>query len=310
MEISYFVFLVGIIILFISFIISEKSSGSKSDNENVTVVDDDFVNKIITENEAVVRKNIEQFVQEKVEEEVVRADEQLGHISNEKIMAVTEHSDQLLEKIEQNHKEVVFLYDMLNTKENEMKDFVQEIDKSKVVLEELANKELEKQKMLQHKRIQKELEKQLKREEELAKERQELLKSRMIAEEKKKETVSSNTVQDVQYQEEIKLSEETEKKVETQMSALEKMGNTLETVNMEKTENVSNVVNATKASNMEEKDFQPNKEKEAETSETNPNQVILNLYNEGKTIMEIAKTLGKGQGEVKLVIDLFQGAKK
>ena len=66
-------------------------------------------------------------------------------------MAVSEFSDQILEKIEQNHKEVVFLYDMLNEKENEMKEFVQEIDKSKIVLEELAEKELEKQKALQHK---------------------------------------------------------------------------------------------------------------------------------------------------------------
>lgn len=41
--------------------------------------------------------------------------------------------------------------------------------------------------------------------------------------------------------------------------------------------------------------------------EENNNHVILELYNEGKTIMEIAKLLGKGQGEVKLVIDLFQG---
>ena len=44
--------------------------------------------------------------------------------------------------------------------------------------------------------------------------------------------------------------------------------------------------------------------------DANQNQVILNLYNEGKSIMEIAKLLGKGQGEVKLVIDLFQGARR
>jgi len=41
----------------------------------------------------------------------------------------------------------------------------------------------------------------------------------------------------------------------------------------------------------------------------NNNAQILALYSKGKSIMEISKLLDLGQGEVKLVIDLFKGKK-
>ncbi len=281
MEIKILILIVGLIIIFLSFIISDKVS-KDSENGETPVVDDQFVRRILKENEEKIKESSKSIIDEKIEEEVSKADEQLGHISNEKIMAVSEFSDQILEKIEQNHKEVVFLYDMLNAKENEMKDFVQEIDKSKIVLEELANKELEKQKMLQHKKIQKELEKQLKKQEELEREKEDLMLSGVLPQE-------SETV----IMEEEEAKEEASQKVNMQMAALEHMGNTMEEVSV-----------------TEEKEPVQEKEPESALNDANQNQVILDLYNEGKSIMEIAKLLGKGQGEVKLVIDLFQGARR
>ncbi|MFW5632516.1 MAG: DUF6115 domain-containing protein [Acetivibrio ethanolgignens] len=44
-----------------------------------------------------------------------------------------------------------------------------------------------------------------------------------------------------------------------------------------------------------------------ERVEGNQNEQILRLYEAGKSILEISRELGLGQGEVKLVIDLFQG---
>lgn len=38
----------------------------------------------------------------------------------------------------------------------------------------------------------------------------------------------------------------------------------------------------------------------------NHNQRILNMYRDGKTAVDIAKELGLGVGEVKLVIGLFR----
>lgn len=287
MGIKILILIVGLIIIFLSFIVSDKVSKGTGDGE-YPVVDDQFVRRILKENEEQIKEISKSIIDEKIEEEVNKADDQLGHISNEKIMAVSEFSDQILEKIEQNHKEVVFLYDMLNAKENEMKEFVQEIDKSKVVLEELANKELEKQKMLQHKRIQKELEKQMKKQEELEREKEELMLSGVLPQEKKEEFVLEKEV--VEKEE---VQEEMPQKVNTQMAALEQIENVEE-----------------EASVVKEKETVLTKKKEIALDDANQNQVILDLYNEGKSIMEIAKLLGKGQGEVKLVIDLFQGARR
>ena len=272
---------VGLLIVGVSYFISESFLEKKTQEEEVVVqpelINEDFVKRLLEENQEKFKESAQSVVNDTVEEELIRVDDALSHISNEKIMAVSEFSDQLLEKIEQNHKEVVFLYDMLNAKENEMKEFVQEIDKSKVFLEELANKELEKQKMLQHKRIQKELEKQLKRQEELERERIDLEQAGII----RKESLEADSFEE----------EEKTMKVETQMSPLERMGLS------EQENSVSEPIITKDTTSKEEIALN------AGVLEGNQNQVILDLYNEGKSIMEIAKLLGKGQGEVKLVID-------
>ena len=71
-----------------------------------------------------IEKLVQQVLDEKTEEAVVKADDYLSKISNEKIMAVNEFTDQIFERIDSNHKEVVFLYDMLNQKEDEIKKIV------------------------------------------------------------------------------------------------------------------------------------------------------------------------------------------
>ena len=297
MGIQILLLVVGLVIIFLSITITDKYSQNKSDGD-VSGTEEAMMQRIIEESKEKIRANSESILSEKVEEELHRADDELGHISNEKIMAVSDFSDQLLEKIEQNHKEVVFLYDMLNAKENEMKEFVQEIDKSKVVLEELANIELEKQKTLQHKRIQKELEKQLKKERELEKQKNDLMLSRVIPEETQ------------EVPKEKPEQEKETRKVNKQMSALERMGGVLEEAPKEQSPVVEQVKEQKiTPETIPEPTQKVSKEPEIKVEENNQNQVILDLYNEGKTIMEIAKMLGKGQGEVKLVIDLFQGAR-
>jgi predicted transposase YdaD len=48
-------------------------------------------------------------------------------------------------------------------------------------------------------------------------------------------------------------------------------------------------------------------DKEPEEEESS-NEIILELHKSGLSILEIAKQLGLGVGEVKLVVDLYQGA--
>lgn len=280
---SVLLIIVGIVIIFISYVVSEKIIDKNTSGQNDISFDQSTIDNIWKEKEEEFCKNLDMKIQERADETINYVDDKLAHVSNEKIMALSEYSDQILEQIDKNHKEVVFLYDMLNEKENEMKDFVQEIDKSKVVLEEIANKELEKRKMVQHKRIQKELEEQLRKQEELERQKDDLMMSGYI---------SNNTIEKnyKDQAEKIKLLAEEETKKE-EMSALERMGVEVEEAPSKK----------------ETRETKEIKQVELPIGEENNNHVILELYNEGKTIMEIAKLLGKGQGEVKLVIDLFQG---
>lgn len=285
---SVLLIIVGIIIIFISYVISEKIIEKNKPDQEEIPFDQSAIDNIWKEKEAEFCKNIDKMIQERTDETVDYVEDKLARVSNEKIMAVSEYSDQILEKIDKNHKEVVFLYDMLNEKENEMKEFVQEIDKSKVVLEEIANKELEKQKMIQHKRIQKELEEQMRKHQELERQKDDLMMSGYIPNEvgKKSSLKQTDKIRPI-------AQEETEEKTkEEEMSALERMGAVVEEVPSDKKTT---------------KEAEPVKQVELPIGEENNNHVILELYNEGKTIMEIAKLLGKGQGEVKLVIDLFQG---
>lgn len=285
---SVLLIIVGIIIIFISYIISEKIIEKNTPDQEEIPFDQSAIDNIWKEKESEFCKNIGKMIQERVDETVDYVEDKLAHVSNEKIMAVSEYSDQILEKIDKNHKEVVFLYDMLNEKENEMKEFVQEIDKSKIVLEEIANKELEKQKMIQHKRIQKELEEQMRKHQKLERQKDDLMMSGYIPNEveEKSSLKQTDKIRPI-------AQEETEEKIkEEEMSALERMGAMVEEVPSDKKTT---------------KEAKPVKQVELPIGEENNNHVILELYNEGKTIMEIAKLLGKGQGEVKLVIDLFQG---
>ena len=48
---------------------------------------------------------------------------------------------------------------------------------------------------------------------------------------------------------------------------------------------------------------------EGRTPGRNKNEMILKLHREGKSNVEVARELGLGMGEVKLVIDLFEGPK-
>lgn len=279
MQIQLLMLGIGLIVIFLSIIITDRHAVNTFE-DGKEAVDEQFVRRILRENEDAIKDRMSEILDGQATELVEKADEQLAHISNEKIMAVNDFSEQLIDKIEQNHKEVVFLYDMLNAKEEEMKEFVQEINKSKVVLEELANKELEKQKMIQHKRIQKELEKQLRKEKERERQKIDLAQHGMLVEEDKEE-------ESLSIEEDVSVAP----KVVTQMTSLEQE------------------VEANKEELASINDEQTEVENNTTSNDDNQNQVILDLYNEGKSIMEIAKVLGRGQGEVKLVIDLYQGAR-
>lgn len=77
-----------------------------------------------------VRSQIGDIVDETITYAMEKTERGMDRLTNEKMMAVNEYSDTVLEEINKNHKEVVFLYDMLNDKHESLKNTVSEAAKT------------------------------------------------------------------------------------------------------------------------------------------------------------------------------------
>lgn len=227
--------IIGIIIIAISCKLVDRAGKATNQPTNRPF----SLESIITEEDKKQWKDrLNELLSELSEETIVHTDDALSELSNEKIMAVSEFSEQILEKIKRNHEEVVFLYNMLNDKQKELKSAVQEIDSSKKKVQEIMESKVDKENLQAAKSV-------------------------------KSQLAAKAPAQAV-----------------TQSTAFEKQGKPVkQTVDVAQELPTLNNMN------------------------TNNNTQILELYSQGRSVMEISKLLDLGQGEVKLVIDLFKGKK-
>ena len=176
-----------------------------------------------------VRSKMQDKMEETSEDAIEKAERALERLTNEKIMAVNEYSDTVLQEIHKNHEEAMFLYDMLNSKHANIKDTVSKMDKAVKAAE---NKTLE-------------------------------------------------------------------NKTAENKAAAEK---TAGTVAEEKTADASQTETLIQPENSPEIGFMGETVQEGQ----NNNEKILEMHKQGKSTVAIAKELGLGVGEVKLVIDLYK----
>ncbi len=117
-----FLIIAGFACICISFFVSgKKAAGLEDDGEAVRS------SAVWSEKEEqMIRDRIDNILTDIQNELVDTTEDQMNRLCNDKIMAVDEFSRQLLEKIENNHQEVVFMYNMLNEKEKEIKNIVLE----------------------------------------------------------------------------------------------------------------------------------------------------------------------------------------
>lgn len=111
--------IIGFACICISFFVSRKTSASGAESSGA--VHSPAAEVWTEKDEQMVRERLDEILQEQQVECVEDARDQMGTICNEKIMAVDEFSNQILEKINSNHQEVVFMYNMLNEKQKELK---------------------------------------------------------------------------------------------------------------------------------------------------------------------------------------------
>lgn len=221
--------ILGIAIFVLSFFVF--GGNSRQDLTEIREEVKEEVRQAVNVQMAEAGRRWEDTLREKAEDAVNNTERELSKVSNEKIMAVSEYSDTVLAEIDKNHKEAMFLYDMLNDKH---KDIGRTIDLATDFkgLDDIAEETFE--------------------------------TNPPVAEEPAYEATSAET-------------------------------QTVDSNPGKETKSGTLQMNQTDISFMQDGG--------------NNNERILELHKQGKSNVSIAKELGLGVGEVKLVIDLFEGMK-
>lgn len=211
--------IIGVICILVSFLMvgNTETAALESEGSAGNHITDEY--ELNEEEVAILQRKVSDKISADVNDIIYNADQSLSTMTNEKMMALGDYAVTVCDEIEKNHKEVMFLYSMLNDKQKELKELTAEAEQKVSELKKANDLALEA-----------------------------YVKEEVIPE----------------IEEPVEIAEE---QSEPEIPELE-------------TE---------------------------ETEEDNTNDIILGMKKSGMSIMEIARELGMGVGEVKLVVDLYQG---
>ena len=134
MEIALLV--IGVIIFVISFLMPEVPM-KKSDNE--IAAEKEEARRLVEQEVDTMRLRVGEATNETVDFAVDKAERSLEKVSNEKIMAVGEYAETVLEEINKNHQEVMFLYDMLKDKQTDLNNTIRQADAAAKEIENVSH---------------------------------------------------------------------------------------------------------------------------------------------------------------------------
>ena len=317
--------LVGIVFLIGSFMVKDKLS--KNDLDKIADMSAEEL-KVITEKEI---KNAESAIDGMLDEHIAsKTDETKRNLekeTNSKIMAINEYSDTVLDSINKSHNEIMFLYSMLNDKHEELtrlsgniekitaqaKKTFESVEASKI--NNLSNKTVLNAKPVVNAAP--------------VSNRQAVTESRGIASSDivtgtkntasvKTQNVSAQNMmsqhaaaQNIVSQNTVVRNTAVPNTVVPNMAAQNAVAQNVAVSNMTAQNMTAQNMTASNTTmqslNLSDTDVQSGRV--YDISEINHNPQILRLYKSGKNIVEIAKELGLGKGEVKLVIDLYNEGK-
>ncbi len=251
----------GGIIFILSFIVPLKSE--ETSEEDRELAKDEIKNLVSKELED-IKSHVDEVVEETIEYAMEKTERSLERLSNEKIMAVNEYSDTVLQEINKNHQEVMFLYDMLNDKHDNIKNTVSEVNKT---VKEVAETTKEAEAVVNSfQRLAPEVE--------------------IAVPPTNKETVEESIEDDISNFQRLM------PEVVEVPDMLHSMGTDAD--DMKALQELVGI--APEISFMDD----------ANEEGANNNEKIVELHKQGKSNVVIAKELGLGVGEVKLVIDLYK----
>ena len=243
------VFAAGIVLILLSFILFREKESVSED-----IVSD---NLILNENIRKLKKDFSDELSEMSSEAISETDAKLSKMSNETIIEVNDFTNQLFAKLNNNHDEIVFLYNMLQDKEADIK----------TTLERMEVLRKENQKSMDNKST-------------------EALQN------------NSSKIAESSTMTEAAAASDGQKKAGGKTLGRENTESHKSSKGSGKNKNRRN--DSLKYKNaVSEQVNEPVNEQEAKREK------ILALYRDKMSVIEISKALGLGQGEVKLIIDLY-----
>jgi len=129
--------IVGVILLIGSFFITERLS--KKEVDELSRLTSAQLQKVVDKEIEGIDDKVTDVVGAAIDKAVDELQRPMEKLSNEKIMAIHEYSDTVLEEMKKNHDETVFLYDMLNGKQDEIKDLLSSVERNKAQLREMTD---------------------------------------------------------------------------------------------------------------------------------------------------------------------------
>ena len=281
--------LVGIIFVLVSFFVQEKLT--PKDVQEITRLSEKEL-KIIVEREL---KNANDKVEDAIDAVVEQSQENAKRLmekeTNEKIMAINEYSNTVIESMNKTHNEILFLYNMLNDKHTELTGLASQLQQfseqvkhtQDEMMTHLTEKETNEKIMAINEYSNTVIESMNKTHNEI------LFLYNMLNDKHTELTGLASQLQ--QFSEQVK---------HTQDEMMTHLTETVKEPEPARTE-VSEPVEE------QPQQISPKASVAEETDNGSFNDQVLALHQNGVSDVEIARKLGRGLGEVKLVIGLYKG---
>lgn len=125
--VEWILLLIGSVFMVGSFFIAEKLSPSELNK--IAELSEDELKRIIERGLGNAKDRIEESIDEQLDASMDKVDRALEKETNDKIMAISDYSDTVLESMNKTHNEIMFLYSMLNDKHTELTGMVSDLQR-------------------------------------------------------------------------------------------------------------------------------------------------------------------------------------
>lgn len=125
--VEWMLLLIGSVFMIGSFFVTERLSPSELNK--IAELSEEELKKIIERGLDNAKNRIEDSIDEQLNASMDKVDRALEKETNDKIMAIRDYSDTVLESMNKTHNEIMFLYSMLNDKHTELTGMVSDLQR-------------------------------------------------------------------------------------------------------------------------------------------------------------------------------------